>query len=124
MIQIKRAYEPESKQDGFRVLVDRLWPRGLKKEKLHLAAWMKELAPSTTLRKEFGHESSHWQTFQRKYKLELKAPEAIEALEKLLRTARKRNLTLVYGAHDEAHNNAVVLKKILERKLARRRSEK
>ena len=118
MIQIKRAYETPSKKDGFRVLIDRLWPRGVKKEKLPMSAWMKELAPSTELRKEFGHDPKHWKTFQSKYKKELKSPEAQEKLALLTEIAEKRNVTLLYGAKDVAHNDAVVLKQVLEEKLS------
>lgn len=117
MVQMRRAYEDASKNDGYRVLIDRLWPRGIKKESLPLDAWFKELAPSTALRKEFGHDPKHWKSFQAKYKEELKSPEAKERLSQLVLIAKKSNVTLVYGARDEEHNDAVVLKEILEKKV-------
>lgn len=117
MIQIKRAYETVSKKDGYRVLVDRLWPRGIKKETLALDAWFKELAPSTELRKEFGHDPKKWKSFQAQYKKELRSPEAKEKILFLIKTAKNSNLTLLYGARDEAHNNAVVLKSMIEKEL-------
>jgi uncharacterized protein YeaO (DUF488 family) len=117
LVQIKRAYEPYSKQDGFRVLIDRLWPRGIKKEKLALDAWMKELSPSTELRKKFGHDPELWKDFQSKYEKELKSPEARESIEHLAKMAKKRRVTLLYSAHDEAHNDAVVLKKVISREM-------
>ncbi len=113
-IQIKRAYDPHSPADGYRVLVDRLWPRGLSKEKLKLDAWVKDLAPSNDLRKWFGHDEAKWEEFQKRYFKELKPqPELIAELRK---RSRGRKLTLLYGARDEAHNNAVALKKYLEGK--------
>lgn len=115
LVQIKRAYEPSSKKDGFRVLIDRLWPRGIKKEKLPLDAWMKELAPSSQLRKEFGHNPDLWSDFQRKYEKELRSPEARERIRHLANKAKKGRVTLIYSARDEAHNDAVVLKKIINR---------
>lgn len=110
-IQIKRAYEAPSEDDGARVLVDRLWPRGVKKENLPLAQWAKELAPSTALRKWFGHDAKRWEEFQQRYADELKSH--AEILDALCVLARKGTLTLVYAAHDEAHNNAVVVREIL-----------
>ena len=110
-IQIKRAYEAPSEDDGARVLVDRLWPRGVKKENLPLVQWAKELAPSTALRKWFGHDVERWPEFQQRYADELKSH--AEILDALCALARKGTLTLVYAAHDEAHNNAVVVRKIL-----------
>ena len=110
-IQVKRAYEAASEDDGARVLVDRLWPRGVKKENLPLAQWAKELAPSTALRKWFGHDVARWEEFQQRYAEELKSHgELLDALRTL---ARKGTLTLVYAAHDEVHNNAVVVREIL-----------
>jgi uncharacterized protein YeaO (DUF488 family) len=113
-IQIKRAYEPASPRDGVRVLVDRLWPRGISRDKLKLDAWMKELAPSNELRKWFHHDVEHWSEFEKRYFKELgQQPEKVAELRK---QARRRTVTLVYGARDETHNNAVALKKYLERK--------
>ena len=111
-LQIKRAYDPPSAADGTRILVDRLWPRGLSKEKLKLDAWMKDLAPSNELRKEFHHDASKWQEFQRRYFKELsQQPELVAELRK---KARRSKVTLVYGAQDEIHNNAAALKHYLE----------
>lgn len=117
MIKIKRAYEEARKSDGYRVLVDRLWPRGVRKEALALDQWMKELAPSNELRREFGHDPENWRAFQAEYKKELRSPEAKDALRALAVIARKKKLTLVYGARDQEHNNAVVLQKVLQRRL-------
>ncbi len=113
-IQIKRAYEPASPQDGTRILVDRLWPRGISKDKLKLDAWMKDLAPSTELRKWFHHDVGNWAEFEKRYIKELsRQPEQVEELRK---QARRHTVTLVYSARDETHNDAVVLKKYLEKK--------
>jgi uncharacterized protein YeaO (DUF488 family) len=117
LVQIKRAYEPSSKQDGYRVLIDRLWPRGIKKEKLALDAWMKELSPSTELRKEFGHKPELWDGFKKKYEKELKSPDAMESIRRLAKRAKRGRVTLLYSAHDESHNDAVVLKKIINREM-------
>lgn len=110
-INIKRAYEGSSPEDGERYLVDRLWPRGVKKEDLLLTAWLKEIAPSTELRRWFGHDPVRWQEFTRRYRDELKSvPEDLQ----LIRDAAKRGpLTLIYSAHDEEHNQAVVLRDYL-----------
>ena len=110
-IQIKRAYEPASSHDGTRILVDRLWPRGLKKSDAHIAQWMKEIAPSTELRKWFGHDPARWEEFRSRYKRELRAKR--DLLAELKGLAHKGPLTLVYSAHDEAHNQAVVLREAL-----------
>lgn len=115
MVQVKRAYEPSSRKDGYRVLIDRLWPRGIKKQELDCDEWLKDLAPSTELRKEFSHDPAHWKSFVGAYKKELRSPQARELLEKLGRQAAKRTLTLLYGARDEEHNNAVVLKEVIEK---------
>ncbi len=111
-IQIKRAYEPPDKGDGQRILVDRLWPRGVKKENAALDLWVKEAAPSTELRKWFGHDAGKWKEFQRRYRAELKKNEV--ALQPLVEDVRKGRVTLIYGARDETHNNAVALKTWLE----------
>ena len=111
MIQTKRAYEPASKNDGARFLVDRMWPRGVKKEQLQLHGWMKDVAPSTELRKWFQHDPAKWSEFRRRYFRELeKNPEAWRPL---LARARRGRITLVYSAHDSEHNNAVALKEFL-----------
>lgn len=114
-IAIKRVYEPAAKSDGYRVLIDRLWPRGVKKDDAALDDWVKAVAPSDALRQWFGHEPAKWSEFQRRYDAELKANG--EAWQPLLARARKGKLTLLYGARDEAHNNAVALKAWLDRKL-------
>ena len=110
-VRIKRAYEPPAPDDGTRVLIDRLWPRGIKKDDLAIDQWNKELAPSTALRQWFGHEPALWEEFGQRYAAELK-PHA-EAMAALRTLARKGTVTLVYGAHDEAHNNAVALRTLL-----------
>ena len=110
-VRIKRAYEPPAPEDGTRVLIDRVWPRGIKKEDLSIDQWNKELAPSTELRQWFGHDPALWQEFKQRFAAELQ-PQA-EGLEALRALARKGTVTLVYGAHDEAHNNAVALRELL-----------
>lgn len=115
MIQLKRAYEAAAAVDGRRVLVERLWPRGVKKTDLPLDAWRKEVAPSTALRQWFSHDPRKWPEFQKRYRAELRANPAVQEL--LAEAARPGRLTLIYSSHDEAHNNAVVLKHFLESKL-------
>lgn len=111
-ILLKRAYEPFSAGDGFRILVDRLWPRGIAKNTAHIDLWLKEIAPSTALRQWFGHEPSKWEEFRRRYREELRHnPEAVAQIMEHLRGGA---VTLVYGAKDEEHNQAVVLKEYLE----------
>ncbi len=119
MIAIKRAYDPPSRADGTRILVDRIWPRGLKKQELQIDQWMRDLGPSDELRKYFGHEPSRWDEFRSRYRQELKRPEKAKLLRELVRVARLGRLTLVYGAKDEVHNQAVVLKEFLEEMLTR-----
>jgi uncharacterized protein YeaO (DUF488 family) len=115
MIRVKRIYEEPAKDDGWRVLVDRLWPRGMKKEKAHIDLWMKEVAPSDALRKWFGHEPKKWVDFQRKYRAELsKKKELLSNLKKMER--EHGTLTLLFGAKDESHNQAVVLAQVLKSK--------
>jgi uncharacterized protein YeaO (DUF488 family) len=110
-IRVKRAYDPPSDGDGVRILIDRLWPRGIKKENLALNQWIKELAPSTALRQWFGHDPARWQAFHQRYAAELR-PHA-DLLDTMRALARKGVLTLVYSAHDEEHNNAVALREFL-----------
>lgn len=110
-VRTKRAYEPSAPGDGTRILIDRLWPRGIKKEDLAIDQWNKELAPSSALRQWFGHDPALWKEFERRYAAELQ-PHA-EPLDALRALARKGTVTLVYGAHDEAHNNAVALRTLL-----------
>lgn len=112
MIKLKRAYEAPKKSDGFRVLVDRLWPRGIKKEELALGRWLKEVAPSSELRKWFNHDPEKWTEFCRRYAAELE--EKKEAIEFLREKSEEGSLTLVFSAKDTKHNNAVALKKFLE----------
>jgi uncharacterized protein YeaO (DUF488 family) len=117
MIQIKRVYEPSAKGDGARFLVERLWPRGVKKEALPMDAWYKNLAPSAELRGWFRHDPAKWQEFQRRYRAELDENPA--ACQPLFEAARHRNVTLLYSAHDAEHNNALALKLYLEEQLSR-----
>ncbi len=109
---LKRAYEKPEGNDGIRVLVDRIWPRGLSKEELKLDAWSKDIAPSSELRKWFGHDPEKWDEFKRRYFREL--DDCREAVDDLLAKVKKGRVTLVYAAHDEACNNAVALKAYLE----------
>jgi len=117
-IRIKRAYEDPAPDDGYRVLVDRLWPRGLKRDGLRLDAWLKDLAPSPELRRWFGHDPTRWQEFRRRYEVELSRPEARTLLDELAERARLGPVTLIYAARDEQHNGAVVLRDLLEERLS------
>lgn len=110
-LQLKRAYAPAEPSDGMRILVDRLWPRGVSKERADLTEWMKEIAPSTGLRQWFGHEPTRWPEFQRRYRAELAGHQ--QALNQIRALALKGRVTLVYGARDEVHNDAVVLRQVL-----------
>lgn len=110
-IKLKRAYEEPEKGDGFRVLVERLWPRGLRKEKAGIDLWMKEIAPTTELRKWYGHDIEKWPEFKKRYQKELKANK--ESVEELKARA-KTTVTFIYAAKDEEHNSALVLKKFIE----------
>jgi uncharacterized protein YeaO (DUF488 family) len=112
-IKLKRAYEKPAASDGTRILVDRLWPRGLKKETAAIDHWFKEIAPSTDLRKWFGHDPSRWGEFRKRYTAELRRH--TEQLDELRKLARSGPLTLVYAARDEEHNDAVVLRAVLTR---------
>ncbi len=112
MIKLKRVYDPPAKEDGFRVLVDRVWPRGVKKGELALDLWSKEVAPSGQLRKWFGHDSAKWPEFCQRYETELK--EKKEDMGFLKEKSDSGLLTLVFSARDTEHNNAVALKKYLE----------
>ena len=117
-IKLKRVYEPKSPSDGTRILIDRLWPRGVTKKVAALDCWYRDLAPSTELRKWFGHDVDRWSEFRRRYVAELK--EYREQLDELRRLARKGRVTLIFGARDEKHNDAVVLKSVLLRDSRRR----
>ena len=110
-VKLKRAYEKPTADDGKRVLVDRLWPRGVKKTDAAIDYWAKELAPSTELRKWFGHDPARWEEFRRRYAAEIEAHR--EEFNRLRDLALKGPVTLVYAAHDETHNDAVVLREIL-----------
>ena len=107
MLRLKRVYEPAARLDGYRILVDRLWPRGLSKENAAIDEWLKEIAPSAELRRWFGHDAEKWREFRRRYEGELRAREAL--VREIAALASRRRVTLVYGARDEVHNDAVVL---------------
>ncbi len=109
-IAIKRAYDEPTQEDGTRILVDRLWPRGLSKERAHIDLWLKEIAPSNDLRKWFAHDPEKFAEFRNRYKDVLSSGEAKEAMEQLRELARQGQVTLIYAAHDTEHNNAVVLR--------------
>jgi uncharacterized protein YeaO (DUF488 family) len=110
-IFVKRVYEPAAKSDGFRLLVDRLWPRGLSKENAHIDLWLREIGPSTALRKWFNHDPARWAEFQRRYDAELK--EKATLLATIKKHAKTKPVTLLYSAKDEQHNQAVVLRSVL-----------
>jgi uncharacterized protein YeaO (DUF488 family) len=112
-ILIKRIYEPPSEEDGFRVLVDRIWPRGVSKKDAAIDHWAKDIAPSTELRKWFNHDPVRWNEFQKRYQQELKSQ--VSALRQVLEKGGGRRLTLLFAAKDTEHNQAVVLKHVLER---------
>lgn len=111
MITLKRVYEKPLPKDGLRVLVDRLWPRGLTKQRAAVDQWLKELAPSTELRKWFGHAPAKWNQFQIRYRMELQKKK--DALRSLRDKSKGHTVTLVYGARDEEHNAALVIKEVL-----------
>ncbi len=113
MFKLKRAYEKPSPKDGCRVLVERLWPRGVSKKQAALDLWLKDIAPSTELRKWFSHDPTKWKTFQSRYAKELK--DQVDLIRQLRQEAKKATVTLVYGSRDGQHNAAVVLKKYLGR---------
>lgn len=110
-LKIKRIYEPQSPQDGYRILVDRLWPRGIKKENPGIDLWFKDIAPSTPLRQWFNHEAAKWPAFTRKYKEELQQSEALQELKTLIK--KEQRVTLLYSAKEEKYNQAVVLLELL-----------
>ncbi len=112
-VRIKRAYEPVEPSDGYRVLIDRLWPRGVSRERAQLDEWARELAPSSELRRWFGHDPARFAEFRRRYAAELAGQDA--KLQELRGRAREGTLTLVYGARDSEHNDAVVLSELLRR---------
>ncbi|HXT80590.1 MAG TPA: DUF488 domain-containing protein [Acetobacteraceae bacterium] len=110
-VRLKRVYDPPSADDGVRILVDRLWPRGVRKEDAAVENWMKDIAPSGDLRRWFGHDPGRWQEFRRRYAAELR--HHAHELDGLRELARQRTVTLVFGARDEEHNDAVVLREVL-----------
>ena len=112
-IKIKRVYDQPDRKDGERILVDRLWPRGLTKEKAGIGLWLKEIAPSTELRKWFDHDPEKWQRFRRRYETEIRHKD--DLIKVLKQKATEGRITLLYGARDEKHNEALVLKEFLER---------
>ncbi len=115
MIRLKRVYDLEGTSEGRRFLVERLWPRGIKKENLHMDAWLKDVAPSQALRQWFGHDPAKWEEFQRRYRAELESHP--EAWRPILEAARQGEVTLLYSARDTEHNNAIVLKEFLQKQL-------
>jgi uncharacterized protein YeaO (DUF488 family) len=119
-VRLKRAYEEPASDDGRRVLVDRVWPRGRTKEELRLHDWARDLGPSTELRKWFGHEAARWPEFQARYHRELANAAKAQTLDALAAAARTGTVTLVYGARDREHNQAQVIADELERRLAKR----
>ena len=112
-VKLKRAYEPAAAEDGRRILIDRLWPRGVSKERAAIDQWMKDIAPSTALRKWFGHDPDRWDEFRQRYANEVR--HHADLLDQLRALARQRPITLVYSAHDEKHNDAVELRKLILR---------
>jgi len=116
-VRLRRAYDDPTPDDGHRVLVDRVWPRGRTKEQLRLDTWARDLGPSTDLRKWFGHEPARWAEFQERYHAELAEPDRAEALDALAERARQGPVTLVFGARDPEHNQARVIADELERRL-------
>jgi uncharacterized protein YeaO (DUF488 family) len=117
LLKLKRAYEPAADSDGRRILVDRLWPRGLSREKAAIDEWMKEIAPSAGLRRWFGHDPKKWPEFQRRYRMELRA--RADMVRRIASLASRGRVTLVYGARDEAHNDAVVLADVVRARMKR-----
>ena len=120
MVQTKRAYVGADRSDGYRVLVDRLWPRGVRKDALALDAWASEVGPSAELRGWFGHDPRRWRGFVERYRRELRAPAARERLDDLARRAANGAVSVVYGARDERHNDAVVIRGEIARRLRAR----
>jgi uncharacterized protein YeaO (DUF488 family) len=114
VIQVKRVYQEPSARDGMRILVDRLWPRGVKKDAAHIQEWRKDLAPSDALRRWFKHDPVKWSQFRKRYRKELSGGNNMEELRRLAGIAKRKRITLVYGAADEQHNQAVVLKELLD----------
>jgi uncharacterized protein YeaO (DUF488 family) len=120
MLKLKRAYDPVASDDGTRILVERLWPRGVSKAQLHVDAWLKDVGPTTELRRWFGHDPEKWSQFRERYFRELDSRP--ESWRPILSAARGRTVTLVYSSHDEEHNNAVALREYLRAKRRGRRT--
>ena len=118
MLKLERAYERASREDGRRILLERLWPRGIRIASLHLDAWRKEVAPTAALRKWFSHDPKKWDEFQRRYRAELE--QHPEVCDPILEAARRGTVTLVYSSHDGEHNNAAALRNYLESRLGRK----
>jgi uncharacterized protein YeaO (DUF488 family) len=118
MIVLKRVYDPAASTDGDRILVERLWPRGIKKTALKLEAWLKDIAPSTPLRRWFSHDPQKWQEFRRRYFYELKSK--AEALKPVINAAKRGRVTFLYSSHDTEHNNAVALKDYVEAQIKKK----
>src|SRR5262245_26266424 len=123
MIRIKRVYSEATPRDGIRILVDRVWPRGITKKRAHIVAWRKDLAPTASLRKWFGHKLTRWAEFRRRYQAELRTPGMFEELRNLAQMSRNRSITLLYSAVDEQHNQAIVLMNLIEKCLRDTRSK-
>lgn len=121
-ITVKRAYEAPEERDGRRILVDRVWPRGVRKDELRLDAWYRDLAPSTELRKWFAHDPERWSEFQKRYAAELKRAQARERIRELAALGKRGRVTLIYSARDEEHNQAIVLRDYLKRVIAKKPS--
>ena len=124
MIKTKRVYETPVREDGTRVLVDRVWPRAVKKDPARVVQWMRELGPSDELRQYFNHDPARWKEFHKRYRQELRSATARQMLKELAALAGKDTVTLVYGAKDETHNQAVVLREVLERMMPEASKEK
>lgn len=122
MLALKRAYDPASRDDGIRLLVERLWPRGVSKTKLRLDAWLKDVGPTTELRQWFAHDPEKWSLFRARYFRELDSRP--ESWRPILSASRRGPVTLVYSSHDEEHNNAVALKEFLQAKIRKRRASR
>lgn len=120
MIQLKRAYDPASSTDGTRLLVERLWPRGVKKSSLKVKRWLKDVAPSTELRRWFSHDPAKWSTFRSRYFDELKVNP--DSWQPIVEAANEGKVTLIYSSHDTEHNNAVALQEFLQRHMGKKRS--
>jgi uncharacterized protein YeaO (DUF488 family) len=115
MLKVKRVYEKKETADGKRILIDRVWPRGLTSEAAAVDEWLKELAPSTELRKWFSHDPEKWEEFRRRYTEELSSPEKMEVLERIARTASSANVTILFGSKETRYNNARVIEELLHK---------